>query len=103
MSQYNWYANTKTTSAEVFYDFSKYKVLKGFSALARYAMQDFDESKQATGVQADSNILHLDLRQHISPELTAKLRVGLVDAEKRESGKDLDSYNEYRFEMNYLF
>lgn len=105
MSQYNWYANTKTTSAEVFYDFSKYNILQGFSALVRYAAQDFDETKQllAGGVQADSNVVHMDFRQHISPELTAKLRIGLVDAQKRESGEDLDSYNEYRFELNYLF
>lgn len=106
MAQYNWNANTKTTSAELFYDFSKYDILEGFSALVRYAVQDFDETKQLAlggGVQADSNIVHMDFRQHISPELTAKIRVGLVDAKKRESGEDLDSYNEYRFELNYLF
>ena len=32
-----------------------------------------------------------------------KLRVGLVSADNRVSGGDSDSYNEYRFELNYLF
>ncbi|MDD2789353.1 MAG: OprD family outer membrane porin [Sulfurimonas sp.] len=103
MGQYNWMANTKTTSAEIFYDFSKYVIIPGFSALVRYAEQNFDENKQLAGGQADSNIWHLDFRQHVTPALTAKVRMGLVDAQKRESGKDLDSYNEYRFEVNYLF
>ena len=108
MAQYNWYANTKTVCAEVNYDFGKAGLVPGFSALARYAMQDFDEAKQAAGNQADSNILHIDLRQNITPDLYAKIRVGLVSANERDAvssnaGKDMDSYNEYRFELNYLF
>ncbi|MBN2816337.1 MAG: OprD family outer membrane porin [Campylobacterales bacterium] len=103
MAQYNWYANTKTSAAEVFYDFGKANLVTGFSAMARYAMQDFDEAKQAAGVQADSNILHVDLKQQITSGLDAKIRVGLVDAKDREAGGNKDSYNEYRFELNYLF
>lgn len=109
MSQYNWYANTKTAAAEVNYDFGKAGLVPGFSALARFAMQDFDEAKQAAGVQADSNILQMDFRENFTPDLYAKIRVGLTRANARESyasfgaGKDVDSYNEYRFEMNYLF
>lgn len=104
MAQYNWRANTKTTSAEVYYDFGKAKILDGFSALARYAMQDFDEDKQAGGVQADSNILHIDLRKQFTPTFDAKIRMAFVDADERVSnGVDKDSYNEYRFELNYLF
>lgn len=109
MAQYNWWANTKTTAAEVFYDFGKAGVLTGFSALARFAMQDFDESKQyissgyAGGVQADSNILQLDFRQVIAKGFEAKVRVGITRADERLDGKNYDSYNEYRFELNYLF
>jgi outer membrane porin, OprD family len=107
MAQYNWYANTKTMAAEVNYDFNKAGLVPGFSALARFAMQDFDKEKQLAGVQADSNILHMDFRQNFTPELYAKVRVGLVSADERElggsAGKDMDSYNEYRFELNYLF
>jgi hypothetical protein len=105
MAQYNWYANTKTTAAEIFYDFGKAKVFSGFSTLFRYAIQDFDEDKQAVGVQADSNILHMDFRKQFAsvPGLDAKIRIGLVSADDRVTGGDKDSYNEYRFELNYLF
>ncbi|QOP42412.1 OprD family porin [Sulfurimonas marina] len=104
MAQYNWYANTKTTAAEVKYDFGKAKMVPGFSAMVRYAMQNFDEAKQAAGVQADSNIIHMDFIEQFTPELQAKVRVGLVSADARQSdGVDKDSYNEYRFELNYLF
>jgi len=103
MAQYNWYANTQTFCAEVNYDFDKAGLVPGFSALARFAMQDFDDAKQAAGVQADSNILHMDFRENITPDLYAKIRVGLVDAKDRVTGGNKDSYNEYRFELNYLF
>jgi len=103
MAQYNWYAGTKTVCAEVNYDFGKAGLVPGFSALARFAMQDFDDAKQAAGVQADSNILHMDFRESFTPDLYAKIRVGLVDAKDRVSGANKDSYNEYRFELNYLF
>lgn len=104
MAQYNWRANTKTTAAEVKYDFGKAKILPGFTAMARYAMQNFDEAKQGLGgVQADSNILHMDFIEQFTPELQAKIRVGLVSADERVNGTEKDSYNEYRFELNYLF
>jgi hypothetical protein len=107
MAQYNWAANTKTTEAEVKYDFGKANLIPGFSAMARYAMQDFDDSKQVAGVQADSNILHMDFIQKVATGLEAKFRVGLVSADKMSygssAGKDTNSYNEYRFELNYLF
>ncbi len=105
MAQYNWYANTKTTAAEVYYDFDKAKLVSGLGVLVRYAMQDFDEKKQAAGVQADSNVIHIDIREQVKavPGLDAKIRIGLVDAKDREGSVDKDSYNEYRFELNYLF
>ncbi|MDH4944465.1 OprD family outer membrane porin [Sulfurimonas sp. C5] len=107
MAQYNWYANTKTMAAEVKYNFGKAKMIPGFTAMVRYAVQNFDDKKQVAGVQADSNIIHVDLLEQITPALSAKLRVGLVSADNRvagsKAGKDVDSYNEYRFELNYLF
>ena len=107
MAQYNWYAGTKTTCAEVNYDFDKAGLVPGFSALVRYAIQDFDEAKQLAGNVADSNVLHIDLRETITPDLYAKIRIGLEDAKARElgsnAGKNMDGYNEYRFELNYLF
>ncbi|MEA3228476.1 MAG: hypothetical protein U9P38_05305, partial [Campylobacterota bacterium] len=100
MGQYNWYANTTTYMARAGYDFGKAKMVDGFSLMARYAIQDFDDKK--LGVQADTNILHIDARQNIGKNLEAKLRLGFATDE--DSADKLDvSYNEYRFELNYFF
>ena len=103
MGQYNWYANTKTWDIEANYDFDKAGLVPGFSAMLRYAMQDFDAAKQAAGVQADSNVVQIDLRENFKNGLYVKVRVGLVSADNRVGSIDKDSYNEYRFELNYLF
>lgn len=103
MAQLNWRANTKSTAIEGSYDFGKAKILDGFSTTARYVIQNFDEKKQAGGVQADSNILHIDLCQKFTPTLDAKVRLAFVNADDRVGSVDKDSYNEYRFEVNYLF
>jgi hypothetical protein len=106
MAQYNWYANTKTYMIRAGYDFSKADIIPGFSIMARYAIQDFDNKKD--GVQADSNIIHIDARQNIGKNLEAKVRLGFVSADdgiKKSDGsyKSDSSYNEYRFELNYFF
>jgi len=101
MGQYNWYANTKTYMLRVGYDFSKAKILDGFSLMARYAIQDFDDKKP--GVQADSNVLHIDARQNIGKNLEMKLRFALADNKVGDSGKSDKSYKEYRVELNYFF
>ncbi|NOR57725.1 MAG: outer membrane porin, OprD family [Sulfurimonas sp.] len=107
MAQYNWYANTKTYMIRAGYDFSKAKLIPGFSIMARYAIQDFDDKKD--GVQADSNIIHIDARQNIGKNLEAKIRLGFVNADDsilKSNGIDYKSdvsYNEYRFELNYFF
>ena len=79
MAQYNWYANTKSTMVQVDYDFGKAGVVQDFKVSARYAMQDFDDKKP--GVQADSNILHVDMIKKVAEGLEMKVRVGLVDAD----------------------
>ena len=106
MAQYNWYANTKTYMLRAGYDFGKAKILDGFSIMARYAIQDFDDNKD--GVAADSTIVHIDARQNIGKNLEAKIRLGFVTAddsiEKSDGSMKSDtSYNEYRFELNYFF
>ncbi|WP_372999898.1 OprD family outer membrane porin [Sulfurimonas sp.] len=107
MAQLNWCANTKTYMIRAGYDFSKAKLIPGFSIMARYAIQDFDDKKD--GVQADSNIIHIDARQNIGKNLEAKLRLGFVNVEGdilKSNGinyKSDSSYNEYRFELNYFF
>jgi hypothetical protein len=106
MGQYNWRANTKTYLAKVAYDFDKAKLLTGFSAMIEYGVQDFDDDKD--GVQADSNILHVDFRQNIGKNIQAKVRMGFCNVKddiRKSSGsfKKDKSYNEYRFELNYFF
>jgi hypothetical protein len=107
MAQYNWYANTKTYMLRAGYDFGKAGMLEGFNIFARYAIQDFDDKKD--NVQADSSILHIDAMQNFGKNLQAKVRIGLVtmddDIVKENLGgtKTDGSYNEYRFELNYLF
>jgi hypothetical protein len=108
MAQYNWYANTETYMVRADYDFDKAGMVEGLTGLIRYAIQDFDDKKP--GVQADSNIIHIDLVKKIAsvPNLFVKTRIGLVDAD--DNIKDINgatktdvSYNEYRLEFNYLF
>jgi len=99
MAQYNWYANTKTYMLRLGYDFGKANILPGFSIMGRYAIQDFDENK--AGVAADSNVIHIDLRQNIAKNSELKFRFGSVSADEK-AGKDY-SYNEYRLEYNYFF
>ncbi|MBN2894336.1 MAG: OprD family outer membrane porin [Campylobacterales bacterium] len=105
MAQLNWRANNKTHMGQLQYDFGKAKVVDGLSLLARYVIQDFDEEKQAAGGPADMTVVHVDVMQVIKavPGLDVKFRLGVVDADDRENGKNVDGYNEYRFEANYLF
>lgn len=102
--QYNWYANTKTYMVEGKYTFTAYDA----SALFRYANQNFDDAKP--GVQADSNILQLDLLKQFRdyPGLYTRVRMAIVHGDKDTIALDgtqkLDpAYKEIRFELNYLF
>ncbi|BCD61107.1 MULTISPECIES: OprD family outer membrane porin [unclassified Nitratiruptor] len=108
MAQYNWYANTKTWMVRGVVNFDKAGLVPGLKASLRYAMQDFDDDK--AGVQADSNIVHLDLVEKVKsiPGLYLKFRTGIVNGD--DNTYDINgklkadpSYNEYRFEINYLF
>lgn len=107
MAQYNWLANTKTYMFRAGYDFDKAKIIPGFSVMARYAIQDFDDKKDGIPF-TDSKVIHIDFRQNITQNLEAKVRLGFVNADDnvmKSNGtlkSDL-SYNEYRFELNYLF
>ncbi len=101
MAQYNWNANTETTMLRMDYDLGKADLIKDTKFLIRYAMQDFDDSKP--GVQADSNVIHMDLVKQFNKGLMGKIRVGLIDADPGSTGKTDVSYNEYRVELNYFF
>ena len=108
MAQYNWYANTKTWMVRGVVNLDKAGVVSGLKASLRYAMQDFDDKKP--GVQADSNVVHLDLVEKVKsvPGIYFKFRMGLVNGDDNTYDingnlKKDPSYNEYRFEVNYLF
>jgi len=107
MAQTNWYANTDATMLELTYDFGKAKIVNGLKVMGRYAIQDFDNAKQTAGVQADSKVIHVDVVKQLTPCMDARFRMALVDADKRtlgsNAGKDVDSYNEFRAEINYMF
>lgn len=106
MAQYNWYANTETMMLRLQYDFDD-KILPGFSMMGRYAIQNFDDKKDA--VAADSTVIHVDLRQNIGDNSQLKFRLGVVTADANtvkvnQGGLKTDySYNEYRLEYNYFF
>jgi hypothetical protein len=103
MAQYNWYANTTTHMVRADVSLDKLGVLPGMTLMARYAIQDFDDDK--SGVQADTNVLHMDITQKldaVAKGLMAKVRLGFATDQDTGDKGDV-SYNEYRFEINYLF
>ena len=102
--QYNWYANTISYVIQGDYDFKEQQL----HAQMRFGIQDFDDDK--SGVQADSNVLQLDLiKQFRDYEgLYAKLRMVRVLGDENtvalDGKKKLNpSYTDIRFELNYLF
>jgi hypothetical protein len=107
MAQYNWLANTKTYMLRLGYDFGKTDVIPGFSIMGRYCIQDFDDSKDS--VQADTDVIHVDMRQNISKNMEMKIRLAFAEADDdivMSNGIDTKrdvSYNEYRLEFNYFF
>jgi hypothetical protein len=106
MAQYNWEANTQSWMVQAFYDFGKAGVIEGFRAGIDYAYMDFDDKKERLGGhgKTDRGHIHADLwyRFPFLPDLEAKVRIGLLDANDTTAGTD-PSYNEFRFELNYLF
>jgi len=106
MAQYNWYANTITYMLRAEYDFEKAGLFSGLKTFVHYAIQDFDD-KKAGVIFSDSEVLTLDILQESQsiPNLYIKFRMGHVfgDAQKGDITKLDPSYDEARFEINYLF
>jgi len=102
MGQYNWFSNTRTWMLRGDYDFGKAGWVSGLTAMFRYAIQDYDDDKIVP--LTDRNILNLDAIYKIKacPGLQARVRMVFANAKQNCIGVD-PSYNEYRFEMNYLF
>lgn len=99
MAQVDWLANTQNWMARADYDFGKAGLVSGFKGMVAYEEINQDEAKG----YFDRNIVMLDLWKTFKsmPNTEFKFRMGLVESDKVAS--DNESYNEYRFEVNYLF
>jgi hypothetical protein len=104
MSQYNWYANTQSYMLQLDYEFEN---ISDFKILSRFVVQDFDDKK--TGVQADSKVFTFDaIKSFPEHSISLKTRFAHVvgDEQSIEEStfvKPNPSYDEIRFEINYLF
>jgi len=108
MAQYNWEANTKSWMLKAGYDFGKAGMVEGLRGALDYAEMDYDDEKLAAGglSKTDRNIVHLDVFKTFksAPNLELKLRAAMINADTTAGqAADYNSYNEYRFEVNYLF
>lgn len=110
MAQVNWIANTKSWMVKADYDFDKAGLVPGLKASIDYADMNFDDKKMNALAcdLSDRTILHVDLIQGFKslPNTEFKLRFASVDAKpsaKTSTTINYESYNEYRFEINYLF
>jgi len=106
MAQYNWEADTESWMVKLSYDFDKANLIKGFRMAIDYAYMNYDDTKEKLGgiKRTDRYIIHTDMwyRFPFPQYVEAKVRIGLVEADNRSNGED-PSYNEFRFELNYLF
>lgn len=97
MNQYNWLADTRSSMVQLFVDLDRQRVWPGTKIVVDYAVMDYDETKG----YRDRSIIHADLMRELALSgLSLKLRYATVDEEKRD-GLEM-SYEEYRFEMNFL-
>lgn len=106
MAQVDWIANTKNWAVKAVYDFGKAGLVSGLKIAADYENMNFDDSKSATSGFTDRNIFHVDAWQTFKslPNTEFKFRFATVDADPSVGDTiDYNSYNEYRFEINYLF
>ena len=111
MAQVDWIANTKNWAVKAVYDFGKAGLVPGLLVAADYENMNFDDAKAWKSTFTDRTIFHVDAWQTFKalPNTEFKLRFATVNAEPAytsatvQSTVDNNSYNEYRFEINYLF
>lgn len=108
MAQYNWEANTKSWMIKGAYDLGKAGMVSGLRGSLDYAQMDYDQEKIDAGTvkKTDRSIIHLDVQKTFdsAPNLELKFRAAMIDADADDGAPaDYQSYNEYRFEINYLF
>ena len=112
MGQYNWYANTQSYMVQLDYEF---EMIPEFKIISRFVVQDFDDEK--LGVQADSKVFNIDLYKglgesplylktrfaHVVGDSNTIVHNVSVDGLLKDVTKRDPSYDEIRFEINYLF
>ena len=107
MGEYNWYADTASWMVRASYDFGKAGVIKGIETSIDFVHTDFDDNKNKSGGNSgtDSSIIHADMWYRIPslPGLVAKMRLKIVEADLLGAFENDLSYQEMRFELNYLF
>jgi len=111
MAQVDWIANTQNWAIKAVYDFGKAGLVPGLLIAADYENMNFDDAKASTSGFTDRTIFHVDAWQTFKslPNTEFKLRFATVNADPAytsatvQSTVDYNSYNEYRFEINYLF
>jgi len=106
MAQVDWIANTKNWAVKAVYDFGKAGLVPGLLVAADYENMNFDDAKAATTGFTDRTIFHVDAWQTFKslPNTEFKLRFATINADPAiGTTVDYNSYNEYRFEINYLF
>lgn len=106
MAQVDWIANTQNWALKAVYDFGKAGVVPGLKVAADYENMNFDDAKAATSGFTDRDIFHVDAWQTFKavPNTEFKLRFATINADPAVGATvDYNSYNEYRFEINYLF
>jgi len=109
MAQLDWIANTESYMAKMGYNFGKAGIVEGLDTVLAYQTIDFDDEKARTGATtwSDRNVITFDATKTFKelPNTEFKLRVGIIDVENPKGDVHADhvSYNEYRFEVNYLF
>lgn len=112
MAQVNWIANTKSWMVLASYDFDKAGIIPGLKAAVDYVHMNFDEKKNVALASdlSDRSMFHVDLIQNFKaiPNAEFKFRFATIKADPSAKTDttlktDYESYNEYRFEINYLF
>lgn len=105
MAQTNWYANTSSWAFEGEYDFGKAGLVDGLVFDARYMSINIDDEKSnaKTVLSTDRNAKYFHFIKSFGNGVEARFRFADVDAKDYAGTGVNDSYQEYRFEVNYLF
>ncbi|MFC2074443.1 OprD family outer membrane porin [Campylobacterota bacterium] len=107
MAQFNWEANTKSCMLQGIFDFGKAGMVEGVRAALDYAYMDYEQKKIDAGTvsKTDRGIIHLDVFKTFDsvPNVELKFRMAMVNADASANSDDYNSYDEYRFEVNYFF